>query len=259
MFWKTPLAILALAVSLAGCGGTGSDPAVTNPNGDEPAGPPTDAREEINSVVHSDAIFDLDDRRVRTDLWACREDLSFICHAFVGELQAVADPRGEFTYRVFGQWEHLYAAGVVQTKTVLFAATAGVHHPNSLPTGSATWTGSMVGVHRPPETPLGEHGRIVRGGAQITLPDLQAPAIDVELTPQSLPAMTWEAIPVEDGRFDEDWPTTADAPWPGPPNRRSYISGEFYGPSAEEVGGVFERAGIIGAFGAARQLPTASN
>ena len=28
--------------------------------------------------------------------------------------------------------------------------------------------------------------------------------------------------------------------------------GEFYGPNAEEVGGVFERAGLIGAFGAER-------
>ena len=253
MLWKTSVAILAIALSLAGCGGSGSDPVVTNPNGGEPPDPGIDPLEEVNSIVLSDAVFDLDDRRVRVDTWACREDLSYICSAQHGHLQTLADPRGEFTYHVFGEWEHMHVVGVVHTRTALFAATAGVSHPNSLPTGSATWTGSMVGVHRPPETPLGEPGQVVRGGAEITLLDLQAPAIDVELTPESLPALTWTAIPVgENGEFHQHWATTTDAPQPGPPNRRSYIRGEFYGPHAEEVGGVFERAGIIGAFGAGR-------
>ena len=253
MLGKASIAILAIALSLAGCGGSGSDPTVANPNGGGPSDPGIDPLAEVNAIVLSDAIFDLADRRVRMDAWECREDLSFICTARLGQLEAFADPRGEFTYQVFGAWEHMHVAGVVHTETVLFAVTAGVGHPNSLPTGSATWTGSMVGVHRPPETPLGSPGQVVRGGAEITLLSLQAPAIDVELTPQSLPALTWTGIPVgEDGEFFEVLPTTADAPWPGPSNRSSYIRGEFYGPDAEEVGGVFERDGIIGAFGAGR-------
>ena len=260
--------ILALSAALAACGGSGPDRpvgtpdnggVVDNPNTGEPPGPWTDPLEEINVISLSNAIFDLDDRRARVNTWECREDLSFICTARLGQLEAYADPRGEFTYEVFGDWEHLYVAGVVATETVLFAATAGVSHENSLPTGSATWTGNMVGVFRPPETPLrtpiGAPGHvIVGGGAEITLVDFQTPAIDVVLTPDSLPAMTWKAIPVmEDGEFYQHGVVTADAPWPGPPNRASYIRGEFYGPNAEEVGGVFERAGIIGAFGAERQ------
>ena len=49
--------------------------------------------------------------------------------------------------------------------------------------------------------------------------------------------MTWENLPVRNGRFGEgfDDPT---------------IEGRFYGPNHEEVGGIFERNQIIGAFGA---------
>ena len=52
--------------------------------------------------------------------------------------------------------------------------------------------------------------------------------------------MAWRGLPVQNGGFAE---------------RRAasdYIKGEFYGPAAEEVGGVFERNQIIGAFGAKR-------
>ena len=263
------IAILIVALSLAACGGSGTDrpvgttpdngDVVDNPNTGEPPGPWTDPTEEVNVIVLSDAIFDLEDRRARVRTWACLEDLSFRCIAHLDGLQAWADPRGEFTYTVLGEWEHLYVAGVVHDGKTLFAATAGVSHENSLPTGSATWTGNMVGVFRPPETPIGtpigEPGHVVvGGGAEITLVDFQNPAIDVVLTPDSMRAMTWKAIPVaEDGEFYQHGVVTADAPWPGPPNRASYIRGEFYGPNAEEVGGVFERAGIIGAFGAERQ------
>ena len=248
------MAILIVALSLAACGGSGTDLAVGNLNTGEPPGPWTDPTEEVNVIALSDAIFDLKDRRVRVRAWECREDLSFICTARFEGLEAYADPRGEFTYTVLGEWEHLYVAVVFHDATTLFAATAGVSYADSLPTGSATWTGNMVGVHRPPETPMDVPGRVVRGGAEIALPDLQDPAIDVVLTPASLPAMTWKTVPVaDDGEFFDEWAVTADAPWPGPPNRASYIRGEFYGPNAEEVGGVFERAGIIGAFGAKRQ------
>ena len=242
---------LASLVTLAACSGSGSDvDAASNPNRGEPNPPGGDPLQEVNVILLSDAIFDLDDLRARVDTWECREDLSFICTARLGRLQAYADPRGEFAYQVLGEWEHLYVAGVFHDDTTLFAATAGVSHPNSLPAGGATWIGNMVGVHRPPETPIDGAGRPVRGGAEITLRNLQDPAVDVTLTPQGLPAMAWIGVPIEGSSFNEEWVTTTDAPHPGPPNRASYIRGEFYGPNAEEVGGVFERAGITGAFGA---------
>ena len=248
------IALLIVVLFLAACGGSGPNQVAGNPNTGELPGPWTDPLEEVNVIVLSDAIFDLDDRRVRVDTWECREDLSFICTARFEGLEAYADPRGEFTRQVLGEWEHLYVAGIVATEAVLFAATADVSHSDSLPTGSATWTGNMLAVFRPPETPLVEIDHVVvGGGAEITLLDLQDPAIDVVLTPRSMPAMSWKTIPVmEDGDFHQELAVTTDAPWPGPPNRASYIRGEFYGPNAEEVGGVFERAGLIGAFGAER-------
>ena len=200
------MALLIVALFVTACGGSGPNQVAGNPNTGEPPGPWTDPLEEVNAIVLSDAIFDLDDRRVRVDTWECREDLSFICTARFGRLEAYADPRGEFTWQVLEEWEHLHVAGVFQDDTTLFAATAGVSHPNSLPTGSATWTGNMLAVFRPPETPLTEIDHVVvGGGAEITLLDLQDPAIDVVLTPRSMPDMTWKAIPVtEDGDFHQE-------------------------------------------------------
>ena len=251
MTYIKTVAALAFAVALGACGAGAPDKAATNPNpnGTPATDPGYDPLAEVNVIALSDAIFDLDDRRARRNTWECREDLSFICTARLGQLLAFADPRGDFTYRILGEWEHLHVAGVIHTETVLFAATAGVSHPDSLPAGSAKWTGSMVGVYRPPETPMDRPGEVVRGGAEIMLPDLQNPSIDVVLTPLGHPEIAWNGVQVEDGAFSEHWPTTTDAPWPGPPNRAAYLRGEFYGPNAEEVGGVFERAGILGAFG----------
>lgn len=261
---RTTAVALAVLVALAACSGSrtssvasnsnsadpGSDSVASNPNDGELPITGVDPLEEVNVILLSDAIFDLDDRRARVRTWECREDLSFICTARLGRLEAYADPRGEFTYQVLGEWEHLFVAGVIYDGTTLFASAAGVSHENSLPAGGATWIGNMVGVHRPPETPLDEAGRLVRGGAEITLPNLRDPAVDVTLTPRGLPVLTWIGVPSEGSSFHEEWAVTTDAPHPGPPNRASYIRGEFYGPNAEEVGGVFERAGIIGAFGA---------
>ena len=54
--------------------------------------------------------------------------------------------------------------------------------------------------------------------------------------------MTWENLAVRDGRFGGgfDDPT---------------IEGRFYGPNHEEVGGIFQRNRIVGAFGAQREPP----
>ena len=52
--------------------------------------------------------------------------------------------------------------------------------------------------------------------------------------------MTWEDLPVAAGRFSQQQ------------RRDDYLRGEFYGRAATETGGVFERGGLVGAFGAAR-------
>ena len=51
--------------------------------------------------------------------------------------------------------------------------------------------------------------------------------------------MAWTGLALTDGGFETG--AAGDS-----------ISGRFYGPDHEEVGGVFERNRIVGAFGAAR-------
>lgn len=54
----------------------------------------------------------------------------------------------------------------------------------------------------------------------------------------ALPDMEWSGLSVADGAFNDSSQT---------------ISGVFYGPAQQEVGGVFDRDGITGVFGAKRR------
>ena len=51
--------------------------------------------------------------------------------------------------------------------------------------------------------------------------------------------MTWDGLAVTNGTF-------------GTGSQGDSIQGRFYGPNHEEVGGIFERDHIIGAFGGGR-------
>ena len=114
--------------------------------------------------------------------------------------------------------------------------------------GNATWEGVMVGG-RISDTP--EIGDPLRGDATLTF-DFSNADLDVAFTnirtlsivevPKTYPDMTWENLAVRDGRFGGgfDEPT---------------IEGRFYGPNHEEVGGIFQRNRIVGAFGAQRPTP----
>ena len=57
--------------------------------------------------------------------------------------------------------------------------------------------------------------------------------------------MNWTSVPVTNGHFT------------GGRDDGDSISGNFYGPNHEEVGGVFERRHIVGSFGASRQQESA--
>ena len=109
--------------------------------------------------------------------------------------------------------------------------------------GSGTWTGVMVGA----DAGAAAQGHIIQGDAAITIADFSNPRVDVAFTNvYDLDAgsrrdnMTWDDIPLADGDF-------------GKGTDGNSIEGRFYGPNHEEVGGVFERHRVVGAFGAARQ------
>ena len=102
--------------------------------------------------------------------------------------------------------------------------------------GSATWTGVMTGEDL-------EFNDFVQGDAAVTVNFARNNAgvaftniIDVD-TLSDLPSMEWSGLSIgADGRFVA-----------------SDIKATFYGPNHEEVGGIFQRNLIVGAFGAKRQ------
>lgn len=109
--------------------------------------------------------------------------------------------------------------------------------------GSATWSGVMVGGDN---SNTANKGNRIQGDAMLTF-DLANVDLGIAFTNiRDLDAgglhsnMTWSDVPVTGGQFGTG--STGDS-----------IEGQFYGPNHEEVGGIFERNEIIGAFGANRQ------
>ena len=239
-----PAVTLAGALALAGCGGGGGQNFSVN-------GPPV-SDVEAESVHLSDLLFsdpvEGDDLRASINcrpsgLCSANFDGLFVVQFNVNEFGDLntdpGDPdiSGSATlYNTYGDWNDTVAAAIHQRfdgTTARYALAYGETHPNSLPlTGSATWRGDMAG--------LDADNRGVRGGAEITVADLSDPLADVTLTPRARAAMRWQGLPVIGGKFSEEL------------RRDDYIRGEFYGRSAGEAGGVFERSGVVGAFGAER-------
>lgn len=95
-------------------------------------------------------------------------------------------------------------------------------------TGRVVWEGQAIAVDG-----LGNESR---GTSMVDIDDLAAPDVDVVLSglPQDL---SWTDVPLDLGLFD----ASDGSMWGG-----------FFGPEQEEVGGVFERAGLTGAFGGTR-------
>lgn len=153
--------------------------------------------------------------------------------------------------RVYGGWlDHGYffvGGGILENREIgLVLGEAVGNAPDTNPTGSgsATWTGVMIGVDVSLTETIGD---VIQGDAAITIPDLSSPRIGVEFTNiynldtrRSRTDMTWDGIALNNGSFE----TGSDG---------NSIEGRFYGPNHEEVGGIFERDEVIGAFGAKRQ------
>ena len=230
-------AVLGL-LFLSACGGGGGSSNIRTVGSEQS---PLDA----NSLLFSDMIFSgqgLAGERV-TGI-SCTPDVSRCQGTFRGESFAFGDDDDDTdddtddevtAFTSLGTWNHMRAAAFRASSEGFqgrFAFVGGVTHPNSLLSGSATWNGEMVA--------LDSNNRLVRGDASLTIADFNNPSVDVRLAPNARPVMTWANIPVRSGGFSQRTSST------------HYIKGEFYGPRAEEAGGVFERNQLIGAFGARR-------
>ena len=110
------------------------------------------------------------------------------------------------------------------------------------PGASATWEGAMVGATK-------DYSHVIQGNARIEFavdtPDAVSVAFDFmhnfsTYEQAAIHSITWPSVPLENGVF-----TAAD----------DSIRGHFYGDNHEEVGGIFDRDGVVGAFGAAEITP----
>ena len=153
------------------------------------------------------------------------------------EVGALADRmlRGDFT-NLYGQWmDDSVFAIVDDAVAVSFGGSPGTT-PTAL--GGAVWRGALVGV----DTRTRDR---IEGNAVIDIDDFARPDVDIAFTGladthgRSRADLRWEDIPVVQGTFRMQ---DADGT----------IEGRFYGSDHQEVGGIFDRDQLTGAFGASR-------
>ena len=110
---------------------------------------------------------------------------------------------------------------------------------NTNPTRGGTWEGVMVGV----DIASTQRAHTVEGDAEVTMADFGDPQIDVsfrniyDADGSQYADMAWDDLRLTAGGFRRG-------------SNMDSIEGKFYGPNHEEVGGIFERDRILGAFGA---------
>ncbi len=227
------LGLLSIGV-IAGCGGGGGGSSNLQVVGSQ------QTEIDPNSIVLSDMLVNILGRDERLSDVSCTSDLS-VCSVTYNGFQQIIPISGSgdsdavaTAYTSLETWEYMSVGmiyGELDGADMKFGLVGGVRYPNSLSTGgSASWAGEMVA--------LDTNNRLVRGEATLQIDDLSSPSVDVTLSPEIHPKMTWTGLPLANGRFS---------------NRLSesdYIKGELYGPAVEEAGGVFERNRLVGAFGA---------
>ena len=130
--------------------------------------------------------------------------------------------------------------------------------------GTVSWSGVMSGVKI---EPLSDAGALVHGDVAITVTGLNADAsitvgfsnISRQDNGASIADMTWSGLPLQGRGFGTDDVRFHEADH-GYRRRASFgkqaagsLFGHIYGPNGKEVGGLFNRDGIAGAFAARRE------
>ena len=136
----------------------------------------------------------------------------------------------------FARWSGSYEGESANGLETVIAFSEGTESGTNPVTGSARWEGLMVGVDTTAPT------RAVNGRAALMF-DFSDQTLDVSLSnitgPRTYADISWNGLAVQNGRFSGGVDSNS-------------LSGSFYGQDHEEVGGVFERNQLIGAFGASR-------
>ena len=119
-------------------------------------------------------------------------------------------------------------------EAILSSVSIGVGSGSNPVTGSATWSGAMAGKTLTGATVTGD-ATLEADFSRIDIDVLFGDIADIA-SGQRHADMEWKRLPMRDGGFSGDG-----------------IEGVFYGPGHEEVGGVFEKNGIVGGFAAGRE------
>ena len=134
------------------------------------------------------------------------------------------------------------AASDGERVAIVYGLSIGDDTGTNPTSGTATWSGVMVGADVSASRTL---GNVIQGDADIAV-DFDDVDVDVFFTNihdldtgRTRSDMKWKNIPMADGAFQTG-------------SGGNQIEGRFYGPEHEEVGGIFERDAIVGAFGARR-------
>ncbi len=180
---------------------------------------------------------------------------------------------GPLSHHAFGAWtEHGFF--IVETSSepegrdftyhTYWFGDASDTAPVTALSGNASWSGIMTGVT---DGSSGDGGAFVHGDAGLTVAGLAAAgeaSVNVEFTNivredgASLADMVWRELPLQGRSFGTDdvrfWETDR-----GYARRASFgaqaegsLFGHVYGPNGEEIGGLFHRNNIAGAFAVKR-------
>ena len=152
-------------------------------------------------------------------------------------LNTYDDYAGWMSYSFF-----LAGSGSALSREYPASMSLGVETGSNPVRGSASWSGVMAGV----DVSASAYRSQIRGDADLTIANFADPKLDVAFTnirdvdaDRARADMAWDDVPMTNGGFE----TGSDG---------NSIQGKFYGPNHEEVGGIFERDQVIGAFGAKR-------
>lgn len=252
---------IAATVALAGCGGGGSARVTTE-----------EIQDRVDQLTQADPVFlgsevliIHDGGTERTDTSSCDVDVCSIEDhdttiedlLFATGFQHVATRRGvslgrgtlqhfEGEVRRWGGWISGSAFAVHSgilvdgptTEHIIHSYSVGVPSGTNPTKGKASWSGMMVGADIRETSTTGD---FVQGDATVTVSFTDA-TVDIVfdnianlVTGATYADLEWDDIALVDGSFDD-----------------GTIEGQFYDLEHEEVGGIFERANILGAFGASR-------
>ena len=213
---------------------------------------------DLESLLNASAALTENPSLISNALASAAPILSTFNGIAISESRAPRIPLGResASFEVFGGWlEHAYFATVgiqsgpldePEAPILAIAGILGQCTGANPPPGRARWEGAMLGRDA---SGTRTHGNRVRGVASITFEDLSYPNVDViftdviDLTAGSPRLeMKWLGIPVSSGEFE----ASVD-------DHR--VTGQFFGPSHEEVAGTFHWHDIVGSFGAIRVQP----